>query len=128
MLAQLSGQGRLAVGAILGAATAALFLVGITIGPEGVVGRAELPLAMTDVPSAGGMAVPPGGSTSNATTAVLSATNSATTTISRTPKTTTIGPTSVPAVTSAPPPTTTTPPTTTRKPTRTRRPPCFLFC
>ena len=93
----------MAVGAILGAATAALFLVGITTGPEVAVGRAELPLAMTDVPSAGGLAAPPGGST---VTAVLSATISA--------------------------PTTTVPPATTTRPSRTRRPPtkppCFLFC
>jgi hypothetical protein len=131
VLAQLSGQGRLAVGAILGAATAALFLVGITAGPEVAVGRAELPLAMTDVPGISGMAAAPGGST---VTGVLSATVSATTTTaSTTPKTTVAGPTSVPVITSTSPSTTTTaPPTTTSKPTRTKRPPtrppCFLFC
>jgi hypothetical protein len=128
VLAQLSGQGRLAVGAILGAATAALFLVGITTGPEVAVGRAELPLAMTDVPGTGGMAVPTSVST------VLSGTISATTTAaSTTPTTTVTGPTSVPVVSSTAPSTTTTvPPTTTSKPTRTKRPPtrppCFLFC
>jgi hypothetical protein len=133
VLAQLSGQGRLAVGAILGAATAALFLVGLTTGPESVVGRAEVPLAMTDPGSSGtsATAVPAGGSTM---TAVVSATVAATTTTASTSKTTTAaGPTSVPVVTSATPPTTTTvPPTTTTRPSRTRRPPtkppCFLFC
>lgn len=138
MLAQLSGQGRLAVGAILGAATAALFLVGITTGPDTVVGRAELPLAMTDVPGTSGtsqIGVPAGG---NTMTAVVSATaTTAATTTSTTQRTTTTstGPTSVPVPTSGTPQTTTTappPPTTTRKPTRTRRPPppppCFLFC
>jgi hypothetical protein len=137
VLAQLSGQGRLAVGAILGAATAALFLVGITTGPDTVVGRAELPLAMTDVPGTSGtsqIGVPAGGSTM---TAVVSATVTTATTTSTTQPTTTTstGPTSVPVPTSGTPPTTTTappPPTTTRKPTRTRRPPppppCFLFC
>jgi hypothetical protein len=137
VLAQLSGQGRLAVGAILGAATAALFLVGITTGPDTVVGRAELPLAMTDVPGTSGtsqIGVPAGG---NTMTAVVSATVTTATTTSTTQPTTTTstGPTSVPVPTSGTPPTTTTappPPTTTRKPTRTRRPPppppCFLFC
>ncbi|HEY3606989.1 MAG TPA: hypothetical protein VGL06_05785 [Pseudonocardiaceae bacterium] len=131
MLAQLSGQGRLALGAILGAATAALFLVGITTGPEVTVGRAELPLAMTGVPGTGDLAAPPGGSS---VTAVLSATIAATTTArTATPRTTTVtGPTSVPTTTTTSPTTTTAPPTTTSRPTRTRRPPtrppCFLFC
>jgi hypothetical protein len=136
VLAQLSGQGRLAVGAILGAATAALFLVGITTGPDAIIGRAELPLAMTDVQGTSGtsrLAVPAGGSTM---TAVVSATVAATTATSTTQRTTTgAGPTSVPVVTtsSSSTPTTTAPPrTTTPKPTRTRRPPtrppCFLFC
>ncbi|HYS40906.1 MAG TPA: hypothetical protein VEO01_35285 [Pseudonocardiaceae bacterium] len=132
MLVQLSGQGRLAVGAILGAATAALFLVGLTTGPEPVAGRAEVPLAMTDPGSSGTSepAVPAGGSTM---TAVVSATVAATTTTASTSKTTTTaGPTSVPVVTSVTPPATTVPPTTTTRPSRTRRPPtkppCFLFC
>jgi hypothetical protein len=132
VLVQLGGQGRLAVGAILGAATAALFLVGLTTGPEAAVGRADVPLAMTDPGSSGTSepAVPAGGSTM---TAVVSASVAATTTATSTSKTTTAtGPTSMPVVTSATLTTTTVPPITTTKPSRTRRPPtkppCFLFC
>jgi len=120
----------LALGAILGAAIAALFLLGVSTGTDGSAGSAEnsFPLVANDVPETTAVAA-------SVTSAVSSATVTVTTTVKATSRTRVpaVSPTSASVVmTSAPLPTTPSPtavPTTTRhKPPRTRNPCWFIFC
>jgi hypothetical protein len=134
VLAQIGGRGRLALGAILGAGTAALFLLGVATGGGDSVSSNENPLPLAAVAEGLATASPA------PSTAVLSATVAGVTTRVARPTRSTVAPvviaqpTSTVGTTTVPPPPTEAPPTTVRtttrtpRPTRTRNPCWFIFC
>jgi hypothetical protein len=134
---QLDSYGRIGVGALVGAAVAALLYGGLAYGNETPVDLARHPEmepvqpgghtpAGIDSVDAASVTSAPSGSSTTATTTTTASSTTTTTTAATTTTTTAAAPPQTTTTIEQPPPVTT---TTHHHPTTTTKPPChFLIC